>query len=165
MHRLILLAMLAVASCAAAPKSAGFRAASAPIYSNASFALSRLQGDWVQVAAFAADGPGCVPGNAVFAPTVSGGVIGTANLCVGGVMRSWSGPVTAAGPGRFIVGEGEAWWVLWDDADNRTLVIGAQSGDFGFVLNKGGPISSDRMVAARQILDFNGYDLDKLTTY
>jgi apolipoprotein D and lipocalin family protein len=165
MHRLIRLCLLVVAACSVAPKTGDFRNAADPIYSNAAFALTRLQGDWVQVAAFGAEAPGCVPGNAVFALSASGGVIGTANLCVAGAMRSWSGPVTAVGPGRFVVGEGEAWWVLWDDADNRTLVIGAQSGAFGFVLNKGGPISNDRMVAAREILDFNGYDLAQMTAY
>lgn len=80
-------------------------------------------------------------------------------------MQAWSGPVMAAGPGRFTVGGGEAWWVLWDEADNRTLVIGTPSGAFGFVLNRDDTISGDRMVAAREILDFNGYDPARLTQY
>jgi apolipoprotein D and lipocalin family protein len=70
--------------------------------------------------------------------------------------------VTPVGPGRFTLGAGAPWWVLWDDADNRTLAIGTPSGAFGFVLNRGADIPSDRIVAAREILDFNSYDLSRL---
>jgi apolipoprotein D and lipocalin family protein len=68
------------------------------------------------------------------------------------------GPLQPTGPGRFVIA-GQEWWVLWADGDYRTLVIGTPSGRFGFVLNRAGGISADRMRAAREILEWNGYDL------
>jgi apolipoprotein D and lipocalin family protein len=150
-----------MASCAKAPVGQSFRPPDKAIYSNASFDLSRLRGSWQQVAGFA-DEAGCNGGVATFAEDAAGGVMGEAQLCVAGQMRGWSGPVTRVGPGRFTIGAGEPWWVLWDDADNRTLVIGTPSGAFGFVLDRSGDLPRDRMVAAREILDFNGYDLSRL---
>lgn len=42
------------------------------------------------------------------------------------------------------------------DHGYRTLAIGTPSGRFGFVLDRG-PIPADRLDAAREIFDFNGY--------
>ena len=74
-----------------------------------------------------------------------------------------SGAVQMSGPGRFrISGLNEELWVLWADGDYRTLVFGTPSGNLGFILNRGGAISEDRVIAAREILDWNGYDLTAL---
>ena len=54
--------------------------------------------------------------------------------------------------------------MLWADADYRTLVIGTPNGRLGFILNRGA-ISADRLVAAWEILDWNGYDLRQLRVY
>jgi apolipoprotein D and lipocalin family protein len=150
-----------MASCGSAPVDQPFRPPEGAIYSNASFDLTRLRGTWNQVASFA-DKAGCSGGVATFTEDASGGLTGEARLCVGGQMQGWSGAVTPVGPGRFTIGAGAPWWVLWDDADNRTLAIGTPSGAFGFVLNRGADIPSDRIVAAREILDFNSYDLSRL---
>jgi apolipoprotein D and lipocalin family protein len=149
--------------CAAPQSQSQFRAAQAPIYSNASFDLSRLIGDWQQVAGFGALGKSCAPGTASFRADPSGALTGQVRICNAGRMLEWNGLVQSAGPGRFTIGKGEVWWVLWDDTDNRTLAIGTPSGAFGFVLDRTGNIPSDRMQAARSILDFNGYDLTKMT--
>lgn len=155
----------ALISCAPPAGRSAFRAPQDPIYSNASFDLARLEGSWQQVAGFSGSGPGCEAGAATFTGDPTGGITGHARLCVAGREHSWSGAVTAAGPGRFTLGKGDAWWVLWDDADNRTLVIGTPSGAFGFILDRKAPIPPDRLVAARDILDFNGYDLARLVRY
>lgn len=149
---------LMLAGCASAPQTAAIRTAGAPIYSNASFDLARLRGDWRQVATVAASNEGCEAGRASFVDGAQG-LTGQAHICVGGRMRDWSGPVRGVGPGRFTLGGEEPWWVLWDDVDNRTLVIGTPSGAFGFVLDRKGDIPPDRVAAAREIFDFNGYDL------
>lgn len=149
-----------VASCARLPVGQAFRSPDGAIYSNASFDLSRLQGSWQQIASFS-DKAGCSGGIATFSEDASGGIVGEAKLCVAGQMQRWSGPVTPVGPGRFTIGGGEPWWVLWDDTDNRTLAIGTPSGAFGFVLNRQAEIPADRIAAAREILDFNGYDLSR----
>ncbi len=155
------LILCVMASCAKSPGAQAFRAPGDAIYSNASFDLSRLQGSWQQVAGFA-DAAGCSGGVATFTKDASGEMRAEARLCVAGRMQEWSGMVTRVGPGRFAIGAGEPWWVLWDDADNRTLAIGTPSGSFGFVLDRQAEIPADRIAAAREILDFNGYDLTRL---
>ncbi len=153
--------VLGLTSCGPSSDQDPLRAPGDPIYSNASFDLSRLSGTWQQVAGFAT-GPGCAGGKATFARDASGKTSGDARLCVAGRMQEWSGAVTRVGPGRFTIGGGEPWWVLWDDTDNRTLVIGTPSGAFGFVLDRKEDLPADRLAAAREILDFNGYDLTTL---
>ena len=52
-------------------------------------------------------------------------------------------------------------WVLWVDDDFRTAVIGTPDGRFGWIMDRPGQASRDRTRAAREILDFNGYDTDR----
>lgn len=160
MSRLILCLLVLLAACtrsAPTPPAAAFRDPAAPIWSNAAFDMGRLQGRWQQVATFAADtAPACAPGGAEFRRTPSGGMTVAARLCLNGRETRVSGPVTPTGPGRFDVpGMGE-WWVIWVDVGYRTLAIGTPSGGYGFVLDTG-RIGTDRLTAAREIFDFNGY--------
>ena len=67
------------------------------------------------------------------------------------------------GPGRFaLAGWPDPIWVLWADADLRTLVLGTPSGRFGMIFNRDGALPADRLTAARAVLAWNGYDLDRL---
>lgn len=125
-----------------------------PIYSTALLNLARLDGRWDQVAVLGA--VTCAPGAVTFS---AGATRVDSNLC--GAPR-YSGAISPAGPGRLAVG-GAAWWVLWVDTDYRTMVVGTPSGSFGFILNRGGVVPPDRLAAARQVLQFNGYDLTRLT--
>ena len=59
----------------------------------------------------------------------------------------------------------EEGWVLWADADYRTLVIGTPSGRFGFVLNREAVLPPDRLLAVQDILRFNGYRSDDLVLF
>lgn len=157
--------MLLLAACAKLapePQSGNYRPAAGPIYSNAVLDVTRLAGDWQQVAGF---GPGCqATGRASIAPGASGLRI-RYDLCQAGVMVTDAGGMQPVGPGRFAVpGQPGPWWVLWADADYRTLVIGTPDGSLGFILNRGA-FPSDRLVAAKDILDWNGYDLGQLTVY
>jgi apolipoprotein D and lipocalin family protein len=77
-------------------------------------------------------------------------------LCLNGVRQRLSGLAAPSGPGRLQLAGQEEWWVLWVDSGYRTLAIGAPSGRFGFVLDRGA-IPPDRLTAAREIFDFNGY--------
>lgn len=164
MPRLTVLAVTLLAACAPLPDVGAFRTASAPIYSNAALDLSRLEGNWQQVATFGAVGPDCPAGTVVFEPG-SAGLVARSNLCLAGRVEALSGPVTPAGPGRFAIAGGEPWWVLWIDADARTMAIGTPSGAFGFILNRDGPIPQDRLAAAKDILAFNGYDAARISDY
>ena len=164
MYRLI--AILLLAACAAPQKTVTmgrYRAADAPIYSNAVLEEPRLAGRWQQVATFGEAGS-CKPGSAEITQTPSGMNIDY-RLCQSGNDMQGAGPMQPVGPGRFQVpGQPAPWWVLWADVDYRTLVIGSPDGRVGFIINRGG-FPADRIIAAREILDFNGYDLKRLVIY
>lgn len=164
MHRLIP-ALLWLAACAAPlPPPTGYRNPAAPIYSNAAFRPAQLTGPWRQVASVtSAPTPGCPPGGVEFA-TGSDGVTLAGQLCLDGRLTPVAGPVTQVGPGRFrLPALGEA-WVIWVDADNRTLAFATPSGAWGFVLDAGA-ISPDRLAAAAEIFDFNGYRAGSLKPF
>lgn len=169
MPRLIALALLILAACAPTPaRLDGFRK-QGPIYSNAVLDLSTLAGRWQQVAAFSAARTGCRPGGAEFGRS-PGGLTVTARLCLNGRDVALSGPLAITGPGRLTPAKAppplnREWWVLWADVDLRTLVIGTPDGSFGFILNRGGPLPPDRLTAAREILDWNGYDTARLALF
>jgi apolipoprotein D and lipocalin family protein len=52
--------------------------------------------------------------------------------------------------------------VLWVDEGYRTAVVGAPNGRVGWILNRDPDIPEDRLIAAREVLDFNGYDVSQL---
>ena len=164
MPRLTALLALALAACVAQPTQvASFRRPAAPIYSAAAFDPSRLAGDWRQVAAFAGSGTGCAAGAVSFKPQGTQlAIAGT--LCLNGQTVRLSGPVRLAGPGRLAVGGMQDWWVLWVDSGYRTLAIGTPDGRFGFVLDRG-RISADRLTAAAEIFEFNGYPKSRLQSF
>lgn len=170
MPRLIPALLLALlAACAQTTRIDGFRT-QGPIYSNAVLDLRQLQGTWTQAAAFSATADRCRPGGAEIAATPAGLTI-RARLCLNGTDLAYSGPLAITGPGR-LRPMGAAprpldrdWWLLWADADLRTLVLGTPDGSFGFLLNRGGPLTSDRLIAARDILSWNGYDTTRLVVF
>lgn len=155
---------LALAGCAAAPTPApGFRDPAVPMFSSAAFDSARLPGPWVQAAAFADAGTACGAGGADIGPDGAA----TLRLCLNGRDVMAQGRLVPVGPGRFAlqgdVGPlAQVWWVVWVDADYRTLAVGTPSGDWGFVLNRGGVLPEDRLRAAAEIFDFNGYDTARL---
>lgn len=77
-------------------------------------------------------------------------------------------PVTRLGKGQFRVtlpdGKTRDFWVLWVDEGFRTAVLGNKAGDFGWIVDRSTKGGADRIAAAREILDFNGYDVSKLRT-
>jgi len=166
-HRLILTCALALTACASAP-TPGFRDPILGLHSIAAFEPARIVGHWTQVATFAAaNAADCAPGRANFAPQGDGFAL-TANLCLAGRTERVSGALSFTGPGRMQlsgadpVGIGQPWWVIWVDSDYRTLVIGTPSGAFGFILNRSATLPQDRLIAARDILDWSGYDTSRL---
>ena len=153
-----LVALLLLAACAAPkPAMSPLRDAAKPMYSTASFNAGKLIGRWVQVGEVTHH-PGCGPGQMSVTLTETELVIDW-QLCLDGTLRAGHGNLSPAGPGRFDVpGSDVAWWVLWSDADGRTLVLGTPSGAFGIVLDRG-RIPVDRAKAASDILGWNGYDM------
>lgn len=55
-------------------------------------------------------------------------------------------------------------WVLWVDDGFRTAVIGTPDGSLGWIMDRKGRkgISEDRLTAAKEILEWAGYDLSRL---
>lgn len=166
MHRLIpgVLFIALIACVEKTPETATrFRAVSAPMWSSAQFDQGRLPGRWTQAASFASGPSPCAPGGAEFSK--GDGVIHmAARLCLAGKEITISGPVKMVGPGRMEI-DGQLWWILWVDTDYRTLAVATPSGAFGFVLNRGGRLPADRLTAAKEIFEFNGYDVSKLIAY
>lgn len=165
MHRLAVLALVCLTGCAQSDGggAVAFRAVGAPIYSAAVFDASRLAGKWAQVAGFASGPQGCAGGVAEFVAGPSGLEV-NARLCLNGRETRVAGKLVAAGPGRFAVAGMADWWVLWVDSGYRTLAIGTPSGGFGFVLDRAG-ITPDRLRAAAEVFDFNGYAVGALTAF
>ncbi len=54
-------------------------------------------------------------------------------------------------------------WVIWVDDDFRTAAIGTPDGSYGWLIDRKPTGGADRLRAAREILDFNGYDTSRLT--
>ncbi|WP_267166953.1 lipocalin family protein [Sulfitobacter sp. F26169L] len=75
-------------------------------------------------------------------------------------------PVTRLGKGQFRArmpdGQDRDFWVLWVDEGFRTAVLGNKQGNFGWIVDRSTKGGVDRIKAATEILDFNGYDISKL---
>ena len=165
-----LTALLAVASCAIAT-APSFRDESVNIASSANFDPARYVGRWYEVARypnpFQADCPGAI---AEYGFSDQPNVLTVTNLCLdetGQVTDQITGTATDEGLGRLSVRlqgvpVAAPYWVLWVDEGYRTAVVGAPSGRVGWILNREPDIPADRLAAAREVLDFNGYDLTQL---
>ncbi|WP_457645516.1 lipocalin family protein [Profundibacter sp.] len=154
MHRLIFTLLFAITACAPV---VGYRDSSARITSVALFDPALFAGNWVVVATY--DPALC----GVQAGVTPKGFDWIERNCNGDEYHSIA-PVT--GPGRFTpkggAHKGREHWVMWVDQTYRTAVIGSVDGSFAMVLNRDQHIPPDRMQAAREILDWNGYDLGRL---
>jgi apolipoprotein D and lipocalin family protein len=53
-------------------------------------------------------------------------------------------------------------WVLWMDFDDRTAAIGTPSGRFGWIMDKNTTGGGDRITAARDIMEWFGYNMAQL---
>lgn len=175
MRRLLLLALLA--GCAKplpdAPVGGLFevyRDRSVPIGSAALFSAEKYAGTWYEVARFPVPfEAGCAGVTAEYGVLPDGGLSVT-NTCrnLDGTVRSTiEGRADIVGPGRLKVALGGVpfaadYWVLWVDEGYRTAVVGTPNGRSGWILNRAPKIPGDRLKAAREVLDFNGYDLGRL---
>ena len=165
------LALLAALSgCALVAPS--YRDRDAPISSQADFDPERYQGLWYEIARFPVSfQEGCTAVTADYAVTEPG-ELSVVNTCRDGAPdgpeRRIAGSAEVTGPGRLAVRFDSVpfvrapYWVLWVDADYRTAVVGVPSGRAGWILNRDPAIPPDRLRAALEVLDFNGYDVSKI---
>ncbi|SMH33113.1 lipocalin [Maritimibacter sp. HL-12] len=148
MRRLILAATLALAACGegSAPPDA------ARMTSLVGFEPAGLVGTWHEVAAI-----GRPPGASWQVDPGPGGALAISTS------RDGAGQAEMVGPGRLRLSQfASPLWVLWADADMRTLVMGTPDGRIAIVLDRAARAAPDRLAAAREVLDWNGYDLAAL---
>ena len=148
-----------------------YRDTSVPIASKAVFDPARYLGTWYEVARYPVPFEvGCVKVTAEYAMQDDGN-ISVFNTCRnpdGSTKSEIKGSAEIVGPGRLKVSfpsvpfGASDYWVLWVDEGYRTAVVGAPNGRSGWILNRDPQIPRDRLNAAREVLDFNGYDLTKL---
>ncbi|WP_226780482.1 lipocalin family protein [Oceaniglobus trochenteri] len=167
-------ALLAGCSTAAVPPGVfpSYRDASAPFSSIALFEPARYAGTWYEIARYPVPfQEGCVASRAQY-DMQPDGTLSVVNTCrdraLDGALRRIEGTARPVGPGRLQVSFDSVpfltspYWVLWVDEGYRTAVVGVPSGRAGWILNRDPVIPQDRLNAAREILDFNGYDLSRL---
>lgn len=148
-----------------------YRDLDVPIASKAVFDPTRYLGTWYEVARYPVlFERGCVGVTATYGMREDGD-ISVLNICRnpdGTVKSRIEGKAEIVGPARLKVSfpsvpfGASDYWVLWVDEGYRTAVVGAPNGKSGWILNRDPQIPQDRLNAAREVLDFNGYDLSKL---
>lgn len=156
---------LALAGCGARPAGQGgsIRNPEAMISSAALFDPARFAGDW-RVAASSA--PGCGGARQGWRWDGQGAFTLSGIDCAGRQPAVLEGRAVLSGPGGRLTPSGgygeEPIWVLWVDQDYRVAVLGTPGGQWAVVLSRSAPLRGDLMQAAREVLDFNGYDLSRL---
>lgn len=149
MRRLILASLLALAACAPA---SGPREGAAQMTSVVAFDTARFAGDWTEVAAI-----GRTPGAGWRVAAGADGALAVSTS------RDGAGQGRLIAPGRFTLSSFDApLWVLWADADMRSVVLGTPDRRFAILLDRAAAMPPDRLAAAREILAWNGYDLQAL---
>ena len=166
MYRVTLAWFLLLIACSApAPQgAAGYRDARQTIASAALFDPARFADLWHIVAAYGAEA-GCGPLAETWVPVSAAKFRITGTRCGPRGARAFATEATLSGPGRLTrAGRAgrEELWVLWVDADYRVAVIGTPSGSFARILSRVPELRPDLLQAARQVLDFNGYDISRL---
>lgn len=148
-----------------------YRDTAVPISSKAVFDPERYVGVWHEIARFPVPfEAGCVGVTAEY-QLRDDGALSVLNICRnadGSEKSRISGTADVVGPGRLKVRFASVpfvaadYWVLWTDEDYNTAVVGTPNGRSGWILNRGPTIRQDRLETARDILEFNGYDLSRL---
>lgn len=159
-----LMALALAAACAAPPApQQGFRDTTAPFASTQRFETERFLGDWVSVAAFTPPGQPVTPERHRYQRATTGQIIGDVTQANGTTARQ---VYDLTGPGRLRpqgqADPSEALWLLWVDEGFRTAVLGTPSGSQAFILDRSATPAPDRIRAAREILDWYGYDMTRL---
>ena len=156
--------LLLLAGCGGLGEAPGYRDPEAPIAATTRFEPAEFAGTYYVFAAFVAEGqaPHALPVTYAWDSA-------SENFDVGGgpgAPEARFAPLEVIKPGRLRPvgrsGVEDEIWVLWTDADYRTVVISDRAGSFGQILDRNPGGSPDRIAAARDILDWYGFDLSKL---
>lgn len=155
----------ALVACTAPPPQTGYRDQSTLIAATTRFDVQRFWGEWQVRAAFPNDAD---LREVALLPDQRGGLVWQVQRerCVNErcVLEQSDTPVRETGTGRLMLLDGSQReiWVLWVDADFRTAALGTPDGTFGMIVDRRTRGGQDRLAAAREVLDFNGYNLNQL---
>lgn len=163
-HRPVTAAFALMLAACAAPPTDGSRDSGTMIASAALFEPARFVDVWHIVEATLPEA-GCGPLAETWAPDGPNRFRVTGTFCGASGARAFAASAEVIGPGRIRrKGRegGDPLWVLWVDADYRVAVIGTPSGRFARILARRPDPRPDLIAAAREVLDFNGYDVTRL---
>lgn len=155
LHLVALGGILALGACAA--KQAGYPAGTlplrnptAPLGGSARFDPGRFSGDWVTRACM---GP-CVP-SVSFTQSLTGAVSESDARGSRAYLPDAPGVLRATAGDDVLV-------VMWVDEGFRTAALGLADGSRAAIIDRSPTGGADRIAAAREILDFNGWDVSQL---
>ncbi|SDY59267.1 apolipoprotein D and lipocalin family protein [Jannaschia faecimaris] len=134
-----------------------YRDPTAIIASKADFDLTAFAGDWHEVARFPGSA-GCAGAQVRFTMSGTAALRQTVRCSYG---SSSEGTVQVAPLGRLIIADASGSapvWVLWADTGYRTAILVSPDGTGGQILNRTPALPVDRLRAALEVLDFNGFD-------
>ena len=156
--------LAALCACGPAPRATGpatFRDPTAQLASKADFDAARFAGTWHEVARFPGT-RGC-PGGRLRLDPAGPAALAQTTTCPDGSVEAARLDVAPFGRLTLVEAAGSApLWVLWTDASYRTAVVVAPGGTGGRILDRAPASAPDRLRAAREVLDFNGFDADRL---
>ncbi|WP_281983856.1 lipocalin family protein [Thalassorhabdomicrobium marinisediminis] len=154
-----------VLGCTATPPSApiSYRDQAAQIASQTDVTAERLAGNWVVRQGYSQGGP---IDSLSFEAEPDGAL--RMRSCAGDTCSDPAARLAMTGPGRWTPQAGQAapvpapLWVLWMDFDSRTAAVGTPDGRFGWIMDRAPTGGADRIAAAREIMDWFGYDMARL---
>ena len=143
--------MLSLAGCAQGPAAVmtdiPLRNPTAPVASQANLPIEEIAGEWplVQSAGITQGKLRIEPGSLVISRSEGG----------------FAKPATYDGNGRFSTHDLSV-WVFWADTGRRTIALGDPNGSFVLIANRDAQAAQERIDAARDILEWYGFDLSQL---
>jgi apolipoprotein D and lipocalin family protein len=147
----------------APPAREGYRDPSAPIGVTSRFDADRMAGAWVVRGRMP---PDAALGTVSFVALDATPIMETIDASGTEPRKTvWHGEQRQPGRYEFVTDDGSSRRdvvVIWVDEGHRTAAIGDPAGRFAWVLDRQPAGGTDRIRAARQILEFNGFDLGEM---
>lgn len=158
--------LILLGACAQAPEPLSYRDSTVPLSVTTRGALADLSGEWVVRGTFpqtaSLDRVGFAPrGDGRISVSITqSGCVQDCHILSG----TWPAERIAQNRLRLLTDSARdaELWVIWMDEGVRTAIIVTPDGRAAFILDRAAQGGADRMQAAREILDFNGYDISAL---
>ncbi|MEM8537686.1 MAG: lipocalin family protein [Pseudomonadota bacterium] len=161
---------LCIAGCAAkTPSVSGFRDTSVPLTVTTRGGSDAMNGPWFMRAHFPGDGSIAMVtflDNHQGSPAIE---MLRSSCDLGGDCETlsdiWATESLGLNRWRLTNAKGDArqeLWVIWVDEGGRTAALGTPDGSFGWIVDRKPTSGEDRIIAAREILEFNGYNTSQM---